>query len=47
VLSGDPVFEENETFCPARRSQVVVSLRYAEVAKGDVVSSMPQSCNCF
>ena len=44
-MSGEPVFEDVETFCPAIRRQVGLSLRCAEAARGDVVSGVPVSCS--
>jgi hypothetical protein len=35
-----------ETFCSKKRCQVLISLRALGMPKGNVISGVPESCNC-
>jgi hypothetical protein len=43
---SDPYFENVETFCSARRCQVTLSLRTLGQPKGNMISGVPEFCNC-
>jgi hypothetical protein len=38
--------EEVETFCSKKRFQVLISLSAPGMPKGNVISGVPESCNC-
>ena len=35
-----------ETFCSKKRCQVLISLRSPGLPKGNVITGVPESCNC-
>jgi hypothetical protein len=38
--------EEVETFCSKKRCQVLISLRAPGQPKGNMITGVPESCNC-
>ena len=38
--------EEVETFCCKKRCQVLISLRAPGQPEGNMISGVPESCNC-
>jgi hypothetical protein len=42
----EPYQEDVETFCSKKRGHVLILLRTSQEPKGNMISGVPESCNC-